>query len=35
MENNGQIQAINLDFVIRIQEWPENKKERKKSVVLD
>ena len=28
-------QAINLDFVIRIREFPKNKKGKKKSVVLD
>ena len=35
VENKGQIEAINLDFVIRIREYPKNKKGKKKSVVLD
>lgn len=35
IENNGTIEAINLDFVIRIREYPKNKKGKKKSVVLD
>ena len=35
MEKNGAIEAINLDFVIRIREFPKNKKGKKKSVVLD
>ena len=35
LENNGTLEAINLDFVIRIREYPKNKKGKKKSVVLD
>lgn len=35
IENGGAIEAINLDFVIRIREYPKNKKGKKKSVVLD
>lgn len=35
IENNGSLEAINLDFVIRIREFPKNKKGKKKSVVLD
>ncbi len=35
VENNGALEAINLDFVIRIREYPKNKKGKKKSVVLD
>ena len=35
VENKGQIEAINLDFVIRIREYPKNKKGKNKSVVLD
>lgn len=35
IENNGTVEAVNLDFVIRIREYPKNKKEKKKSVVLD
>ena len=35
VEKDGKIEAINLDFVIRIREYPRNKKGKKKSVVLD
>lgn len=35
VEKAGTIEAINLDFVIRIREFPKNKKGKKKSVVLD
>lgn len=35
VEKNGTTEAINLDFVIRIREFPRNKKGKKKSVVLD
>ena len=35
VEKNGKIEAINLDFVIRIREYPKNKNGKKKSVVLD
>ena len=35
LEKNGAVEAINLDFVIRIREFPKNKKGKKKSVVLD
>ena len=35
IEKNGTPEAINLDFVIRIREYPRNKKGKKKSVVLD
>ena len=35
IEKNGELQAINLDFVIRIREYPKNSKGKKKSVVLD
>ena len=35
VEKNGTVEAINLDFVIRIREFPRNKKGKKKSVVLD
>lgn len=34
IENNGTLEAINLDFVIRIREYPKNKKGKKKSVVM-
>lgn len=35
VEKNGIVEAINLDFVIRIREFPKNKNGKKKSVVLD
>ena len=30
-----QLQAVNLDYVTRIREYPRNKKGKKKSVILD
>lgn len=35
VEKGGAVEAINLDFVIRIREFPKNKKGKKRSVVLD
>lgn len=35
IEKNGEIEAINLDFVFRIREYPKNKKGKKKSIVVD
>jgi len=35
IEKNGKTEAINLDFVIRIREYPRNKNGKKKSVILD
>ena len=35
LEKDGKLEALNLDFVIRIREYPKNKKGKKKSVVLD
>ena len=35
IEKNEQLEAINLDFVIRIREYPKDKKGKKKSVVRD
>ena len=35
IESKGQLEAINLDFIVRIREYPTNKKGKKKSVVLD
>lgn len=35
VENAGALEAINLDFVIRIREYPRDKKGKKKSVILD
>lgn len=31
----GQRQAVNLEYVTRIREYPRNKKGQKKSVILD
>lgn len=35
IEKSGAVEAINLDFVIRIKEYPKNKKGKKKALVLD
>ncbi len=35
IEKDEKLEAINLDFVIRIREYPRNKKGEKKSLVLD
>ncbi len=35
VEKDGKTEAINLDFVIRIREYPRKKNGKKKSVVLD
>ena len=35
VESNGSNEAINIDFVMRIREYPRKKNEKKKSVVLD
>ena len=35
IESNGELEAINLDFVIRIREYPKKKNGKKKSVILD
>ena len=35
VEKDGKTEAINLDFVIRIREYPKNKNGKKKSIVLD
>ena len=35
LENEGNLQALNLDFVIRIREYPRNKNGKKKSVIMD
>lgn len=35
IENNAQLEAVNLEFVTRIREYPKNKNGKKKSVVLD
>ncbi len=35
LEKKGKIEALNLDFVIRIREYPRSKNGKGKSVVLD
>ena len=35
LEKNGKIEALNLDFVIRIREYPRKKNGKKKSFILD
>lgn len=35
IEKDGKVDAINLEFVMRIREYPKNKKGKKKSLVLD
>ena len=35
IEKDGRIEAINLDYVIRIREYPKSKKGKKKTIVLD
>lgn len=35
VEKKGNLEAVNLDFVTRIREYPRNKDGKKKSVILD
>ena len=35
VDNKGTLEAINLDFIVRIREYPKNKNGKKKSVVID
>ena len=35
IEKDGSLEAINLDFIIRIREYPKGKNGKKKAVVLD
>ena len=35
LESNGTVEAVNLDFIVRIREYPKKKNGKKKSVVLD
>ena len=35
IEKDEKLEAINLDFVIRIREYPRNKKGEKKALILD
>lgn len=35
LERNGTTEAVNLDYVVRIREYPKKKNGRRKSVVMD
>ena len=35
LDNGRKKEIVNLDYVVRIREFPKNKKGKKKSVVLD
>ena len=35
VDNGNSVEAVNLDYVIRIREHPKNGKGKKKSIVLD
>ncbi|MBQ8849785.1 MAG: hypothetical protein IJ011_05605 [Clostridia bacterium] len=35
VEKNGTLEAVNLDFITRIREYPRGKNGKKKSIVLD
>ena len=35
IENSGNTEALNFDFIVRIREYPRNKNGKKKSVVID
>ena len=35
IEEKGEVQAVNVDFVVRIREYPKKKNGKKKSVVID
>ncbi len=35
LEKDGNVEAINIDFVIRIREYPKKKNGKKKSVIID
>ena len=35
LDSKGTIEAVNLDFIVRIREYPKNKNGKKKSVVID
>lgn len=34
VENGGNAQAVNLEYVTRIQEWPKNSKGKKKNIIV-
>ena len=35
LDSKGTIEAVNLDFIVRIREFPKKKNGKKKSIVLD
>lgn len=35
IEEGGSVEAVNVDYIVRIREYPRNKKGKKKSIVLD
>lgn len=35
IEKDGNLQAVNLEYVTRIREWPRKKNGKKKEIVLD
>jgi hypothetical protein len=35
IEKDGNLQAVNLDFIVRIREYPTKKNGKEKSVILD
>lgn len=35
LDSNGNIEAVNIDYIMRIREYPRKKNGKKKSVVLD
>lgn len=35
IDNNGNLEAVNLEYITRIREYPKNKKGKKKSIILD
>ena len=35
IEEKGEVQAVNVDFVVRIREYPKKKNGKKKTVVID
>lgn len=35
IDNAGTMEAVNIDFIVRIREYPKKKNGKKKSVVLD
>ena len=35
IENDNNVEVVNLDYVVRLREYPKNKKGKKKSVVVD